>query len=150
MTSNNSSSKYLELIAFRVGNLSCALPISEIQEIIDLPSITRVPMPQPEIEGLVNLRGSIVTIIDMRVRCGFEPLPRDRHSRIIATELQGELMGLMVEEVEDSISAPLSEIIATPGNIKGIEAEIFRAVYKKDDKLIGILGLESTLLGAAA
>ena len=68
MTSNNASSKYLELIAFRVGNLSCALPISEIQEIIDLPSITRVPMPQSEIEGLVNLRGSIVTIIDMRVR----------------------------------------------------------------------------------
>ena len=69
----------LEMIVFKVGSLLCGLPMSEIQEIINLPNITKVNMPQAEVEGLINLRGKIVTVMNMRIRCGFDPLDIDAY-----------------------------------------------------------------------
>ena len=139
------------MIVFESGNQKCGIPIDEIQEIIELPHITHVPMPQVEVEGLINLRGKIVTIIDLGRRCGQPSAEHTGESRIIAVERQGELMGLLVERVEDTVNAHPDDIIPTPGNVEGTaEAEIFRGVYKKEEHLIGILDLDATLFGVAA
>lgn len=145
----NSRSKNQELIVFQVGDLNCSLPIQEIQEVIEPPSITEVAMGKPEIEGLINLRGRIVTIINMRVRCGSKPVDVTKTMRIIAIEMQGELMGLLVDKIEDFIHASEHNIIPVPSNTNSASADIFRSVYKQDDQLIGILDLEKTLLGVS-
>jgi len=140
----------LEMIVFEVGNLLCGLPMREIQEIINLPNITKVRMPQADIEGLINLRGKIVTVINMNIRCGFAPLEARSDMRIIAVEFKDELLGLLVEKVVDSVQASADDIIPVPGNMDGIQAQIFKAMYKKEDKLIGILDIEKALFGEAA
>ena len=142
----NSRSKDQELIVFRVDDLKCSLPIQEVQEVIEPPNITEVPMEKPEIEGLMNLRGRIVTIINMRVRCGSVPVDVTKNMRIIAIEMQGELMGLLVDKIEDFIQASEKNIIPVPSNIRSA-VDVFGSVYKEADQLIGILDLEKTLLG---
>lgn len=148
VTESNFRAKDQELIVFKVDDLKCSLPIQEVQEVIEPPNITEVPTGNPEIEGLINLRGRIVTIINMRVRCGSIPVYVTKKMRIIAIEVQGELMGLLVDKIEDFIHASEENIIPVPSNIKN-EADVFSSVYKEADQLIGILDLEKTLLGVS-
>jgi purine-binding chemotaxis protein CheW len=127
-----------DIVTFRVCDMLCGLDIVDIQEIKRIQQITAVHRAPPEVRGVVNMRGRIVTIIDVRQKLGFAPAP-DGPALVIVVPHGEELLGLLVDDVDDIVRAEPGSIAPTPDNLDGIERELFCGVLKLDQSLVAIL-----------
>lgn len=144
-TETVASPNNLELTVFSVGELLCALENSSVREISGLRSITKVHHAAPQVRGVVNLRGQIMTVLDLGVRFGIGPVPEDRKARILVVRSGEEDMGLLVDGVDDVMNAPQTDLEPPPSNIGGVSGGYFRAILKSRDDLICVLDLERIL-----
>lgn len=146
MASDAKSSKnVIELSTFYVGNALCGMDILKIQEINKLMEMTQVPQAPDYVNGILNLRGQIVTIIDLGKKLGLGQTEISGNSRNIIVNAPGEHIGLLVKKISDVVSANPDYIEPAPANMKGIQGNYFTGVYKTEDKLIGILNVEEVL-----
>ncbi len=129
-----------ELVVFGVGEHLCAIPVEDIQEIIRNQSATRVFLAPEYVVGVLNLRGQIVTIVDMRRKFGMADGVGGGDARIIIIDVRlGERVGLLVDRVDDIVAARSDDIEPPPSNIgQGLE-RIFKGVFKARDALIALL-----------
>ena len=134
----------LELIIFTVDTITCGLKTTGVQEIIKELRITAVHNAPPYVKGVINLRGKIVTIIDMRVKFGKEAKEHPS-MRIVIISLDDEAVGLLVDSVEDIVRAELSLVEEPPSNLNGLSGEFFDGIYKMDGGLVAIVDLRATL-----
>lgn len=139
-----------EMVVFAVRELRCALPLSQLQEIIRLPAITPVRVGIPELRGVINLRGEIVTVIDLGVSLGFAPQRITRDSRIVVVKHGEELIGLLVDRVDDTTTAQADDVFPPPGNLHGVHGAMFRAVLRTEAELIAVLDLGRALFRGEA
>ncbi len=139
------SDEILELSIFEVGQVTCALPIDEIQEINKHMEITRVENAPDYIRGISNLRGSIITVIDMRRKFGMESKSFDDTMRMVVVKNQGEQIGLLVDKMLDVLQAKSDDLEPTPSNISGIAGKYFSGIYKMDNKLAALLNTDEIL-----
>ena len=104
-------------------------------------------MPQtPEyVLGVLNLRGEIITIIDLGRKLDLSPTQPSDENRNIIVRSQDELIGLLVDGVGDVVSADLNEVEPAPQNIRGIQGTFFTGVFKTENSLIGILDVDEVL-----
>ncbi len=138
--------KYLDLAVFRVGNITCAVEIREIQEINKNIDVTPVENAPAYIRGMMNLRGNIITIIDMHAVFSMEPLEEiGKDARILVVQSEDEHIGLLVDKMLDVIQASREEIEPPPSNIQGVTGRYFSSIYKMEDSLAGILNLGEIL-----
>ncbi|MBU3983688.1 MAG: chemotaxis protein CheW [Proteobacteria bacterium] len=121
------------------------MDILKIQEINKLMDMTKVPQAPSYVTGILNLRGQIVTIIDLGKKLGLGSTDTTLSSRNIIVSSPGEHVGLLVTRFSDVISADTAKIERAPANMGGIQGEFFSGVYKTDDKLIGILDVNKVL-----
>ncbi|HQF54986.1 MAG TPA: chemotaxis protein CheW [Fibrobacteria bacterium] len=135
----------LELTVFSVGDLLCALPNSSVREISGLRSITKVHHAAPQVRGVVNLRGQIMTVLDLGIRFGIGPVPEDRKARILVVRSGEEDIGLLVDGVDDVMNAPRTDLEPPPSNVGGISGSYFRAILKNRDDLVCLLDLDRIL-----
>ncbi|MDD3813876.1 MAG: chemotaxis protein CheW [Desulfocapsaceae bacterium] len=135
----------IELATFFVGDALCGMDILKIQEINKLMDMTKVPQAPSYVTGILNLRGQIVTIIDLGKKLGLGATDTTLNSRNIIVSSPGEHVGLLVTRLSDVISADTDKIERAPANMGGIQGEFFSGVYKTDDKLIGILDVNKVL-----
>jgi purine-binding chemotaxis protein CheW len=135
----------IELATFFVGDALCGMDILKIQEINKLMDMTKVPQAPSYVTGILNLRGQIVTIIDLGKKLGLGATDATQISRNIIVNSPGENVGLLVTRLSDVISAETDKIERAPANMGGIQGEFFSGVYKTDDKLIGILDVNKVL-----
>lgn len=135
----------VELATFFVGDALCGMDILKIQEINKLMDMTKVPQAPSYVTGILNLRGQIVTIIDLGKKLGLGSTEATLNSRNIIVSSPGEHVGLLVTRLSDVISADTDKIERAPANMGGIQGEFFSGVYKTDDKLIGILDVNKVL-----
>ncbi len=135
----------VELATFFVGDALCGMDILKIQEINKLMDMTKVPQAPSYVTGILNLRGQIVTIIDLGKKLGLGSTDATLNSRNIIVSSPGEHVGLLVTRLSDVISADTDKIERAPANMGGIQGEFFSGVYKTDDKLIGILDINKVL-----
>ncbi|MBU4237174.1 MAG: chemotaxis protein CheW [Proteobacteria bacterium] len=135
----------VELATFFVGDALCGMDILKIQEINKLMDMTKVPQAPSYVTGILNLRGQIVTIIDLGKKLGLGSTDTTLSSRNIIVSSPGEHVGLLVTRLSDVISADTAKIERAPANMGGIQGEFFSGVYKTDDKLIGILDVNKVL-----
>lgn len=135
-----------QLVVFQLSNETYGIEISAVHEIIRMQSITKVPRTPSFVEGVINLRGRIVPVIDLHKR--FElPLEEETvHSRIIVVEVKGVTVGMVVDSVSEVLRIPENNIEPPPPAISGgIETEYLRGVGKWKEKLIILLDLQKVL-----
>jgi len=142
---NETHSGTIELASFFVGEALCGMDILKVQEINKLIEMTRVPQAPDYVLGILNLRGEIVTIIDLGKKLGLKSTEISDKTRNIIVNSKGEHIGLMVEKISDVVQAEFEKIEAPPANIGGVQGKYFTGVLKTKDRLIGILDVGKVL-----
>lgn len=137
--------KIIELATFYIGNALCGMDILKIQEINKLMQMTKVPQAPDYVLGILNLRGQIVTIIDLGQKLGLGKTDITQDPRNIIVNSAGGHVGLLVRKISDVVSADMSKKELAPANMRGIQGEYFTGVYKTDTNLIGILNVDKVL-----
>lgn len=135
----------VELASFFIGEALCGMDILRVQEINKLIEMTRVPQAPEYVLGILNLRGEIVTIIDLGKKLGLKSTEISDKTRNIIVNSNGEHIGLMVEKISDVVQAKFEKIEAPPANIGGVQGKYFTGVLKTKDRLIGILDVGKVL-----
>jgi len=135
----------VELATFFVGDALCGMDILKVQEINKLIEMTRVPQAPEYVLGILNLRGEIVTIVDLGKKLGLKSTEMSDKTRNIIVNSNGEHIGLMVEKISDVFQANWEMVEAPPANIGGVQGKYFTGVFKTEDRLIGILDVEKVL-----
>ncbi len=140
------SDELLQLVSFKIGEEEFGVDILKVQEINRMIEVTRVPNAPDYVEGVVNLRGKVIPIVDLRKRLGMLSKEKDKNTRIIIVELSGKTVGFVVDAVREVLRIPKSVTEPPPSLTSGImNAEYITAVGKLDDRLLTLLDLEKVL-----
>ncbi len=140
-----SDKNIVELATFYVGNALCGMDILKVQEINKLMQMTKVPQAPEYVIGILNLRGQIVTIIDLGKKLGLGETDLNKDPRNIIVNSEGGHVGLLVRQISDVVEADMEKKEHAPANMGGIQGEFFTGVYKTDSELIGILDVDKVL-----
>lgn len=139
------NSDVVEIATFLVGGAFCGMNILNIQEINKLMEMTTVPQSPDYVKGILNLRGQIVTVIDLGKKLGLAPTEMTHASRNIIIKSDGEYIGLLTDSISDVLRLDMNDVEAPPANIGGIQGTFFNGVYKTEKSLIGLLNLDKVL-----
>jgi len=138
----------LQLVTFNIAEEEFGVDILSVQEIIRLMQITTVPRSPACIEGVINLRGKVIPVIDMRKRFNLPAIERNSHTRIIVMEFgAAKIVGFLVDAVSEVLRIPASTVESAPAVVSGVGAEYIKGVGKLDDRLLILLDLENLLEG---
>lgn len=135
----------LQLVSFNIGEEEFGVDILKVQEIIRLVEITRVPNAPSFVEGVINLRGKVIPVIDLRKRIGMESIPPSSESRIVVVELENKIIGFLVDCVNEVLRISQSITEPPPPIIAGINADYITAIGKLEDRILILLDLEKIL-----
>lgn len=135
----------VELATFYVGEALCGMDILKVQEINKLMEMTKVPQAPSYVMGILNLRGQIVTIIDLGKKLGLTDVDVSESSRNIIVNSDNEYIGLLVSQIGDVVEADWEKVESPPANIGGVQGFFFKGVFKLKDRLIGILDADRVL-----
>jgi len=139
-------SDMIQYVTVVIGGQLFGLPISQVHDVFVPESVTRVPLSAPEVAGVLNLRGRIVTAIDMRRRLHLPPL-EEGQMMAVGIEYKHESYGLMIDSVGEVLTLPVASAEANPSNLDKRWAEISGGVHRLEGKLMVILDVDR-LLGA--
>ncbi|MCW7752418.1 chemotaxis protein CheW [Desulfobotulus sp. H1] len=142
---NTSENGILELATFYIGDALCGIDILRIQEINKQTEVTTVPQAAEYVQGVLNLRGRIVTIIDLGIKLGLSSIEPGKDNRTIIVDFKDEQIGLLVDSISDVLVAEASRIEPPPSNIGGVQGRFFHGVFKTEKKLIGLLDINAVL-----
>jgi len=143
--SQESKRKEIQLACFRVGEQMYALDILRIREVIRPQKLTPVPKAPLFIEGVINLRGAVIPVVDLRKRFDQAISKVNRKARILICVLGGKIIGLVVDEVVEVKNFSRQEIQPAPRFIKGAGTDYFLGVCQRQDELVMIMHLEKIL-----
>ena len=132
----------LQLVTFGIGNEEFAIEILAVQEIVRMMQITDVPQSPPSVVGVVNLRGQITPVVDLRERFGLEPREHSQESRIIVVEVEGRVLGFIVDNVNEVMQIDAAAVDPAPSVATTVDSAYVRGVGKLDDRLLILLELE--------
>lgn len=138
-------SETLELATFSVGENLIGVDIRQVQEINRNMGITSVPHVPDTVRGVINLRGEVVTVIDLRTVLGLDSIDVSRTTRNIVLSSSGERIGLLVDSIADVVTAQSTDIVDPPGNLSGVDGRFFRGVLKLDGELLLVLDVDEVL-----
>ncbi len=128
-----------DFVTMAVAGQKVGLPILSVQDIFQPDAITNIPLARPEVAGSLNLRGRIVTAIDMRVRLGLEPLDSDQKPMSVVVEYEGELYSLIFDTVGDVMSLPDDWIERNPSTLDPVWRAVSVGIYRLDAELLAVL-----------
>ena len=135
----------VEYATFYVGDVLLGIPIREVQEINRNLDLTAVPHGPAAVRGVMNLRGEVVTVIDLRVVFGLPPGEVSRSTRNIVLMSGDERISLLVDRIADVVTAREDKIESPPGNLSGIEDRFFSGVHRLENELLLIVDVEEVL-----
>jgi purine-binding chemotaxis protein CheW len=127
------------LATFFVREALCALDAAGIQEVIRVGALTPVRHAPADVAGIVNLRGRIVTILDLGLRLGFSKAVRCGESRIFIVEDRGEFVGLLVDRVDEVVEVERDRWQAPPANVRAGQGRFFQGVCRTGGRAITVL-----------
>ena len=134
-----------EWIVLEVGNIRCGIPITRIQEINKQLDMTPVHHAPAYVRGVINLRGQIVTVVDLRVKFDLPPLDLDEERCIVVVRWLGESIGLLADRIQDIVVADAADILDPPANIRGVTGAFFSGIYPMEQGLVAFLRLPELL-----
>lgn len=135
----------LQLVTFRLGNEEFSLDILRVQEIIRHMELTRVPRTPDFVEGVINLRGRVIPVLDLRKRFGLPSDERTNETRIIVVDVDNRTVGLKVDAVSEVLRLPADTVEPAPAIVTGAESDYIKGVGKLDGRLLILLDVERIL-----
>lgn len=138
-------SKELQIVGFRVGRETFGVPISLVHEIVRVPEITAVPEAPDYVEGVINLRGKIISVLDLRKRFGEKEITESKKNRILVVEVEGKMVGLIVDAASEVLKVPATEIDLPPNVFDEGELNYVTGVGKLRGRLIIMIDLTKIL-----
>lgn len=135
----------LHVVGFRIGQETFGVPIKLVHEIVRVPEITAVPDAPHYVEGVINLRGKIVSVIDLRKRFGEKELERNKKNRILVTDVEGKLVGLIVDTASEVLKIPETEVELPPAVIGEGDVNYVTGLGKLNGRLIILIDLSKVL-----
>ena len=148
---NNIDDDLHQLVVFNLGVEEFGVNIMQVQEIIRMPDITRIPRSPEYVKGVINLRGKIIVVMDLDNSFGMNETEMTEESRIVVVDINGTIIGLVVDSVSEVIRLKGSNIEHTPEIItQKINADYLKGVGKMDDRLLILLNLENIITETAA
>ncbi len=132
-------------MVFRLGDEEFGAPIQQVQEILRMVEITRVPRAPQFIEGVINLRGKVMPVLDLRQRFDLPLNTPVGQQRIMEVEIENQVLGMIVDSVTEVISVPLDAIEPPPPMIADIGGEYLNGIAKLRNRIIILLNFEKIL-----
>ncbi len=134
-----------QFISFSVGEEEYGLELLRVKEVIRIREITWLPKAPSFVKGIINLRGDVIPIIDLRDKFGLEAKENTAMTRVIVVEVEGRLMGMVVDSASQVVRIPADHIDPPPPVLGGLSQEFITGVGKLDDKLIILLNADAIL-----
>lgn len=145
MLGKDESTDLLQLVSFKIGNEEFGVDILKVQEIIKMVLITKVPNSPAFVEGVINLRGKVIPIVDFRTRLGMERVEQTKDTRIIVVDVESRIIGFIVDSVSEVLRIPRNITEAPPEIVAGIDSEFIKSVGKLEDRLLILIDLDMVL-----
>lgn len=142
-----STDDLLQLVSFEINDEEFGVDIQKVKEINRMVEVTRVPNAPEYVEGVINLRGKVIPIVDLRRRLEMPEKEYDKNTRIIVVELETKVIGFIVDSVSEVLRIKKEITEAPPPMVAGIDSEYITAIGKLDDRLLILLDLERILSG---
>ena len=139
--------KDVQIVGFRVGAETFGVPIALVHEIVRVPEITAVPEAPGCVEGVINLRGKIISVVDLRKRFGEREIRAGKKNRILVAELEGKLVGLIVDAASEVLKISPSDIEPPPEVFGEDDVNYVTGVGKLQGRLIIMVDLKKVLRG---
>ncbi|MGB6483390.1 MAG: chemotaxis protein CheW [Candidatus Acidiferrales bacterium] len=140
--------KDLQIVGLRIGRETYGVPISLVREIVRVPEITVVPNAQKYVEGVINLRGKIISVVDLRKRFGETDVENNKKNRIVVVELENRTVGLIVNSASEVLKIPPSDIEPPSSVFLNGEIDYVTGVGKLNNRLIILVDLNKILDGS--
>lgn len=134
-----------QLISFIVGEEEYGLEILRVKEVIRVREITRLPRAPCFVKGIINLRGDVIPIIDLRDKFGLEHREYTSMTRVIVVDVDGRLVGMVVDAASQVVRIPADQIEPPPPIVGGLSAEYIKGVGKLDERLVILLNIDRIL-----
>ena len=136
---------------FFLGGLHFGIEVLKVQEVIRYQKMTQVPLAAAEVQGLINLRGQIVTAIDLRRRIGLPDRPDDSLPMNVVVRVDDGVVSLLVDEIGDVLEVEETQFEQAPETVTGKAKELINGVYKLDGHLLLVLDIaRAVTVGAGA
>jgi purine-binding chemotaxis protein CheW len=137
--------KDLQLVGFRIGNETFGVPINLVREIVRVPDISAVPDAPDYVEGVINLRGRIISVIDLRKRFGETKIVSNRKNRILVAEIERRMVGLIVDAASEVLRVAPDDIEAPPDVFGENQLKYVTGVGKLNGRLVILIDLSKIL-----
>ena len=134
-----------QLATFRLDGDLYGVEVEHVQEVLRTQQLTRVPLAPAAVAGLINLRGQVVTAIELRERLGRPPRPEGTDAVVIVVRLHGEAVSLLVDSIADVVDVDASDFEAPPDTLEGQARGLIRGAYKLDGKLLLALDVQKAV-----
>lgn len=134
-------SEVVQLVSFMLDDVEYGVDILSVHEILRFPEMTRLPNTPPFIKGVINLRGNVIPVVDMRIRFGFPEGDITDLTRIIVVETGGKQVGILVDNVYQVVRLPVSSIDPPSDLITGISEDFISGIGRLRDRLIVLLNM---------
>ncbi len=134
-----------DFVTFTIDKQLFGIPVLGVQDILVPEKIASIPLAPPEVKGSINLRGRIVTVIDVRVRLGLDNLPAGKKGMGVTVEFHGELYTLLVDKVGDVMRISHDDYENNPGTLDALWREFAMGVYRLENCLMVVLDVERLL-----
>ena len=135
----------LHLVVFQLGAEEFAVPIAVVREVVRVGDITRVPHAPGHIRGVMNLRGRILPVVELRSRLGLEPAVVTPRSRVVVADVRGRTLGLLVDGVARVIKLSEREVAAPPDEVRAAGSDAITGVARIKERLLLLLELDRIL-----
>ncbi len=139
------SGELLQLVSFKIGEEEFGIEILKVQEIIKMLPITKVPNAPVFVEGVINLRGRVIPVIDLRIKLGLAKQEHTKNTRIVVIELNSRTVGFIVDEVNEVLRITKDITEAPPEMVGNVNREFITSIGKLEDRLLLLLDLEKVL-----
>ena len=137
----------VDVLAFVLDTEAYALPLADVREILKVPAITEVPRADPDVLGILSLRGTVVTLVDLRRRIGLPERPFDRRTRVLVVHRDAEPIGLLIDAVTEVVRLRREDIEDKPAVPGTRHAEFLAGVARPGGAMYVLLNLEAVLAG---
>jgi purine-binding chemotaxis protein CheW len=135
----------VQLVTFRVGGEEFGLDVFSVHEILRYEPPTPMPRAPAFVDGVLDVRGTLVPVVDLRRRFEVGELRHDEDTRIVLVDFGGERLGLVVDEVREVLRVPETAVAPPPSFVRGLAAEFLRGIVKLGDRLVVLVDLDRIL-----
>jgi purine-binding chemotaxis protein CheW len=132
----------MQLVSFNLGKELYGIEITKVREIILITEITRIPETPEYLKGLINLRSTVIPVIDLRARFGLPEAALTDESRIMVIQAQGKTIGIMVDAVSEVLRVKQDQIAPPPTTVTGLGRDYLSGLVKLDNRLLILLEID--------